>query len=106
MSDRAKQAPQNDAEDGRPESAAEDGDRKNADEDGRELHIRRHPSPEQPDRTPMPLPIRDVLDASRLDGGDFRAVIPLPDGYLRIDVSGCGHSLSPFPTIARLPASG
>src|ERR1700694_2794545 len=71
MSDRTKKAPQNDTEDGRPESPAEDGDRKYADEDGREFHVGRHPGPEKPDRTPMPLTIRDVLDAARLDGSDL-----------------------------------
>jgi hypothetical protein len=44
----------------------------------------------------MPLTIRDVFDAAGLDGGDLRAIFPLPNGYLRFDVSGCGHSLSPF----------
>src|SRR5438876_231345 len=104
--DCAKKASQNDTDDGRPKAAAEDGDRKNADEHGRELHVGRHPGPEEPNRSPMPLTIRDIFDTARLDGSDLRAVFPLSDGYVRFDVSGCGHSLSPFPTIPRLPASG
>src|SRR5260370_4856197 len=96
--DGTHQAAERHAEDGGPEATAEDRDPEYADEHGCEFHVRRHPGPEQLDWTPMPLTIRDGFAAAVLDGGDFRAIFPLPNGYLRVYISGGCHSLSPLPT--------
>src|SRR5207248_7730935 len=103
--DRAERGPDDATEHREPEAAAKQNDGQSADVNGCELHVGRHPSPEQLNRIAVSLAIRDVLDTPRFDGRDLRAVFPLPNGYLRVEVSGCRHSPLPISPLHELPAS-
>ena len=74
----------------------EDGDPEDSDVDGRELEVRRHPGPEQVERSAMALAKRDVLHASRLDRRHPLPVLALPDGYVFLYLFDRLHRLPPF----------
>ena len=85
MRRRAKRAADDDRERRLPEAQPEDRNAKDAHEDGRELEVGRKPRPEQVDRLAVALLEGDVLDASRLDGGDPLPVVALPNRNVFFD---------------------